>query len=152
VAHLGVGAIYLFVIGPVFAIFRWRFKKAVRFIPAILFAGVAIYISVGAIGPNARVTEGFGGGGGEFMSLFATYIVCTVVLGLSDFKLTLFGIFPMYIIADIIINIGRVRRFKETLDILPPEYHSLFDSNSVFQQFKVDLISGGLVLFALYLQ
>ena len=38
--------IYLIGIGPVFAIFRWRFKRAIRFVPVIIFLAIAVYLSL----------------------------------------------------------------------------------------------------------
>jgi hypothetical protein len=150
VAHLGIGAIYIIVVGPIFGLLKWRFKRGVRYIPAILFAGVAIYISLGSLMIN-KMTEGLNNGQDEFMSLFTAYICCTVILGQSDFKLTLISIFPMFVAADVALNIARSRRYQKVISELPDEYHGLIAPIHTFQQVKTDLLAGGLLLIALYL-
>ena len=58
VAHLAIASIFSFVLGPVFAVFRWRFRQGIRFVPAILFIGQAVYITLGAAGVSRRMIMG----------------------------------------------------------------------------------------------
>ena len=57
-AHLALASIYVIVAGPIFALFRWRFRRAIRYIPVLLMFGVASYISIGALGINKKMFLG----------------------------------------------------------------------------------------------
>ena len=46
--------IYLTFLGPVFAIFRWRFRRAIRFVPVLIFFAFAVYLMVGATCAGAK--------------------------------------------------------------------------------------------------
>ena len=46
IGNLVMSIIYLISVGPVFALFRWRFKRAIRFIPVIIFFVIAFYLAL----------------------------------------------------------------------------------------------------------
>ena len=81
IAHLIIASIYCITIGPIFAIFKWRFKKCVRFLPAILFVAIAVYISALAMGVNKNIVRGLDSGNDQFMSLYGSYIISIFALG-----------------------------------------------------------------------
>ena len=73
--------IYLIGIGPVFAIFRWRFKRAIRFVPVIIFLAIAVYLSLctGWFGAK-KLVSAFEQDGELIEALNMAYIVCTFIL------------------------------------------------------------------------
>ena len=47
--------IYITVLGPIFALFRWRFKRAIRFIPVLIFMPFAILLCVGVLSDRGKI-------------------------------------------------------------------------------------------------
>ena len=58
IAHLALAAIYSIVIGLIFTVFRWRFRRGMRYVPAILFTSFATYICLGALGVGKNMMRG----------------------------------------------------------------------------------------------
>jgi hypothetical protein len=54
IGRIILSLIYITFLGPVFAIFRWRFRRAVRFVPVLIFLAFAVYLSIGATLPGAK--------------------------------------------------------------------------------------------------
>ena len=136
IAHLALAAIYSIVIGPVFAVCRWRFKQGIRYVPMILFVTIATYISVGSLGVSKKMMQGLDDGNEQFSTLFYCYIICTYILGQSDFKLALF-LFPLFMIASVIVNLSRQKKYEIKISLLPSEYRRLIDPIIASQQIKV---------------
>jgi hypothetical protein len=93
------------ILGPVFALFRWRFKRAIRFIPALIFLAFALYISLGACFYRDILLQGVEQSENQIDSLISAYIVSSFILSQSDFWIVFFFIFPVYEAAQVVINI-----------------------------------------------
>ena len=73
--------IYLIGIGPAFAIFRWRFKRAIRFLPVIIFLAITVYLSLCTSWFGAKkLVSAFEQDGELIEALNIAYIVCTFIL------------------------------------------------------------------------
>ena len=142
--------IYLIGLSVVFGILRWRFKRGIRFFPALMFSAVSLYIIVGLFLPNSPV----------FMHVYKTQvdilnlgiIVCAMCLGQSDFKVGFFLIFPVHVVTGVIICFYEQKRSAKMLKIIPQEYHALLTSFDLFYEIKGSVSYGIVVMFALYLQ
>lgn len=89
--------IYIAVLGPIFALFRWRFRRAIRFIPVLIFFMFAVYLTLGATYKGAKkMISGVEQDQDLMDSLNIAYIICTFILSQSDFRIVFFGIFPVY--------------------------------------------------------
>lgn len=151
IAHLGLGAIYSIVIGPIFGLFRWRFRRGVRYVPAILFVSVCIYIILGVLGVSKKMMQGMTDGNQQFIALYLGYVIALFILGQSDFKLS-FYMFGVFLVTDIILNISRKKIFDHTMEIAPQECHQFIDKLDITQEIKVGIIDGALIMVACYLQ
>lgn len=87
---------YVLIVGPVFALFRWRFKRAIRLIPALIFLAFALYISLGACFYRDILLQGVELAENQIDSLNNAYIVSGFILSQSDFWIVFFFIFPAY--------------------------------------------------------
>ncbi len=84
-------------------------------------------------------------------SLNLAYIVCTFILSQSDFKIVLFGIFPVFQAAQVILNIQGQKNHQNLIKKLPQEYWQQLPPFDTFQKIKNSFFMGSLVLIALYL-
>jgi hypothetical protein len=48
------GLIYLITLGPIFAVLRWRFKRAVRYLPVLIFLLYSTFLCLGVLLPGGR--------------------------------------------------------------------------------------------------
>ena len=128
IAHLACSSIYWVVLCPLFAFFRWRrMTRCIRFVPALFFFGVALYISLGCLGINKKMMNGFLDGEDQFLTLYGCYIIAVYIYARTDFKLSLFVLFPMYLVADIILCLSRYKRYQIKISMIPEEYHRFVD-------------------------
>ena len=93
-------------LGPVFALFRWRFRRAVRFLPVLLFAFFSTYLCLGALWSGGkRMLSGIEQINEQINMLDFAYIVCTFIFSQSDLKIAAFWVFPLYLVAMVILNL-----------------------------------------------
>ena len=76
-----LGLIYLITIGPIFAVLRWRFKRAVRYLPVLVFLLYSTYLCLGVILPGGRsMLEGVEYFSDQIDLLNFSYLTCTFIL------------------------------------------------------------------------
>lgn len=81
IAHLATASIYSVTLGPIFGLLRWRFRRLVRYIPAILFTAMAIFISLSAVGINKTMIRGLEDGNEQFLILYGCYVISIYIFG-----------------------------------------------------------------------
>jgi hypothetical protein len=104
--------IFLVVLGPVFALLKWRFKRGVRYLPIIFFLVYAGYFCMGVLWSQGHVLlTGVEEVSDQIEALHFAYIMCTFILCQSDFKIALFGVFPLYLVSAFILNLQGKRSY-----------------------------------------
>jgi hypothetical protein len=103
-----IGIIYWVCMTPLFALLRWRLQQAIRFLPCLIFITHAVLISTKAMKVSS-ILSSESDDSVHFLNLYASYFVCTLILGQSDVKIAAFIIFPVYMAADIVLAIANQR-------------------------------------------
>lgn len=107
-----------------FTLFKRYFKRGLRFLPPLIFMVLAIYFVAAAYSNNGKLKKGLTEEMG-IMNLYVAFLLLGVIFCQSDFKVFMFGILPVYIIADVMINKLRVKNYEILLSELPKEHHHL---------------------------
>jgi ABC-type multidrug transport system fused ATPase/permease subunit len=93
---------------------------------------MSTYLSLGALGVGQNLLSGMRNPNDQLEALYMSYIICTFILCQSDFKIVFFTIFPMFVVADVILNLKGKSRQQEVIDALPEKYHSLIEPFDAF--------------------
>lgn len=101
--HFTNSLVYFVGFGPVFALLRFRFKKAIRFLPCFLFLSLSVLIVLAASGVSDELRED-ATDNDYFTNLLGGYFICSIILGQSDFKASFYFMFPVYLVSEILIN------------------------------------------------
>jgi hypothetical protein len=132
IGRLSFSLIYMIALGPVFAIFKLRFRRAVRYLPVLIFLTFSVYLCLGVCWAGGKkLLSGVEQVSDQIDVLYFSYIVCTFILSQSDFKIAAFWVFPVYLVANVILNLQGQKSNQLILNSMPPEYYSLlpaFDS------------------------
>lgn len=109
--RFSIALIYFVGFCPLFALFRYRFKKAIRFLPCLVFLSLSVLIVLTAFGANDKLMEDTN----DFdylNSLLVAYLSCSIIMGQSDFKAMFYFMFPVYLVSDVLINKILEKRFN----------------------------------------
>jgi hypothetical protein len=98
--HLIVAIEYFVGLGPLFALLRWRFKRAIRYLPCFVFFYMSVFLIVAAKGYSPSLASGITDED-VYINLLAPFLICAVILTQSDFRVALFILCPTYIVAAI---------------------------------------------------
>ncbi len=146
-----IGIIYWIGTTPLFALFRWRFKRGIKLIPCLIFIAHAVIISVTALkaskSPSSEFDDSL-----PFLELFSSYFICTLILGQSDVRIAVYFFFPVYLIAVVLIAIAKQRHRQLLIDSLPQDYQNRLSPVQIILEVKGGFFFGFLSLIALYLQ
>ena len=85
-----------------------------RFLSTIVFLALAVYFVSVAYSNNEMLKKGITDEMGV-MDLYVGFLIMGVVFCQSDFKVFLFGIFPVYIAASVLINRKREMNQKNLI-------------------------------------
>jgi hypothetical protein len=109
--HFSISIIYFVGFGPLFALFRFRFKKAVRSLPCLVFLALSVFIVLTAYGVSDKLMRD-ASDFDYFYNLLVGYLCCSIIMGQSDFKAMFYFMFPVYLAAEILINKILEKRFN----------------------------------------
>ena len=151
VLTLSIGLVYWIGFAALFALFRWRFQKAIRFIPCLVFVTIAVLISATALKTRKDLSSDYDDSI-LFLLMFTCFFFCTLIYGQSDFKIAAFVMFPIYVAADVVITLAKKTHRDLLIDSLPPEFQNRLAPVQFSIELKGGIGLGVFILVVLYLQ
>lgn len=81
IGRLSFSLIYWIALGPLFAVLKLRFRRAVRYLPILIFLAFSVYLCLGAAWADGkRLLSGVEKSSDQIDVLNFSYIVCTFIL------------------------------------------------------------------------